>query len=221
MKPMKKSIITTLSVLSAISTQAAVIFTSSTNLPTATASIGTDLLQETATSNNFNPNADITNGTTGAFDDNDGTNGAQVIDPGTYDFNLDLVASPNGYDISQINSYSGWRDARAGQSYTILFSTVDAPTTFIQITPGGTGNNAVLVGANGESLVTNVFDDGGALLGTGVSVIRFEVGSSFSSGNVWREIDVIGEATPAVPEPSAFSLLSLTSLGLGLRRRRA
>ena len=113
-------------------------------------------------------------------------NPAKVTASDTYDFVLDLNTNPQGYDISQIDSFSGWNDSRAGQAYTISFSTVGDPS-FTQIF-------SVSVAASGESLVTNVFDDTGALLGTGVDVIRFDVGVN-GNGNVWREVDVIGEPT--------------------------
>ena len=66
---------------------------------------------------------------------------------------LDLAASPLGYDISRIDSFSGWLDARAGQSYSIFFKAVGS-SEFTQITPGGSGNDAVSVAASGQSLVT-------------------------------------------------------------------
>ena len=217
-----------ITVLGVASAQAVVVFTSTAadivlgqDVSIPTGSVATDLFQTSLTSTTFPVANNINNGTTGLQgEDTGGVNPAVVVLAGTYDFTLDLGASSDGYDISQINSYTGWNDNRAGQAYTISFSTVAAPTTFTQITPGGTGNDAVSVGASNQSLVTNVFDDGGALLGTGVAVIRFDVGVN-GAENVWREIDAIGVPTVVVPEPSAFALLGLASLGLGLRRRRA
>ena len=153
--------------------------------PNAVAVADDDLLQTSLASDDWQENNNIHNGTTGTSDENSGSNPASVTSPGTYDFELDLTQSPDGYDISQIDSFSGWSDNRAGQAYTIFFSTVGDPS-FTQITP-----SEISVGASNESLVTHVFDDAGALLGTGVDVIRFEVGVN-GNENVWREIDVIG-----------------------------
>ncbi|MDP5079983.1 MAG: hypothetical protein NWQ04_05930, partial [Opitutales bacterium] len=166
---------------------AAVVSSSATDA-SATASVGDDLLQTSLASTTWPTSNNINNGTTGAYDANDGVNPASTTAPGTKDFVLDLSANPLGYDISEINSYTGWSDGRAGQAYTIFFSYVGDPA-FTQITP-----SEVSVAASGQSLVTHVFDDTTALLGTGVDVVRFEVGVNWNN-NVWREIDVIGEAT--------------------------
>jgi len=197
---------------------AAVIFTSATD-GSATASVGTDLLQTALTSHTWPTASLINNGTTGTKDESSALNPANAANGGVHDFILDVGASPLGYDISQIDSFSGWTDSRAGQAYTISFSVV-GDAGFTQITPGGTGNNAVSVAASDTSLVTHVFDDGAALLGTGVDVIRFSVGQN-GDANVWREVDVIGSATVVVPEPSTTVLFSLAGLGIILRRRRA
>lgn len=196
---------------------AAVIFTSATD-GSATASVGTDLLQTFLTSTTWATNNNINNGTTGAFNEMSDTNPASVTTGSTasYTFFLDVGTNPLGYDITSINSFSGWGDNRAGQSYTIYFSTVATPLVFSQITPGGTGFNAISVGASGQSLVTSVFDDTSAPLGTGVHSIRFDVGVN-GDGNVWREIDAIGVAT--IPEPGSALLGGLGLLAL-LRRRR-
>ncbi|MEN8737530.1 MAG: lamin tail domain-containing protein [Akkermansiaceae bacterium] len=156
----------------------------------ATASVSDDLLETSLTSTTWPSDANINNGTTGAFNENSATNPAKSATQGAYDFNLDLTASPSGYDILEIKAYSGWADARAGQAYTIFFSEVGS-ATFTQITP-----SQVSVAADGESLVTQVRDDGGSLLGSGVDVIRFVVGVNGST-NVWREIDVIGAESGA------------------------
>lgn len=163
----------------------AVVQTTSATNGSATASVGTDLLQTALDSTTWQSNNNINNGITGTSGENSGTNPAKTVTAGTYDFNLDLTASPFGYDISEVNSYSGWTDARAGQQYSLYFSVV-GDSGFTQITP-----SQVSVAADNESLVTSVFDDTGAFLGEGVDVIRFVVGVN-GIANVWREIDVIG-----------------------------
>jgi hypothetical protein len=77
-------------------------------------------------------------------------NPANVTTTGIKDFVLDLAASPLGYDISRIVSFSGWLDARAGQSYSIFFKAVGS-SEFTQITPGGSGIDAVSVAAKNRT----------------------------------------------------------------------
>ena len=183
---MHKSILALL-IAPLLALDAAVVSTSATDA-SATASVSDDLLQTALSSTTWQTNNNINNGTTGAYNADDGVNPASTTAPGTKDFILDTGASPLGYNISEIKSYTGWSDGRAGQAYTIFFSYVGDPT-FTQITP-----SQVSVAASGQSLVTHVFDDTAALLGTGVDVVRFEVGANWNN-NVWREIDVIGEIT--------------------------
>ena len=106
-------------------TNASVVSTSSTNSNTATASVSNDLLQTSLMSTNWPSNNNINNGTTGTFNQDTGTNPGNPTQQGTYDFVLDLSSSPSGYDISQINAFTGWEGDRAGQNYTVFFSFVD------------------------------------------------------------------------------------------------
>ena len=47
-------------------------------------------------------------------------------------YNLDTVTNPLGYDITSIDTYADWRDSgRSQQDYTVLYSTVNAPNTFL------------------------------------------------------------------------------------------
>ena len=190
--------------------QAAVIYTSATDA-TATASVGTDLLQTSLASTTWPADNNINNGTTGAFNENSVTNPAKVASTGIKDFVLDLTTNTLGYDISQVDVFTGWNDNRAGQAYTLFFSTV-GDASFTQITP-----SQVSVAASGQSLVTHVFDDTAPLLGTGVDVVRFDVGVN-GNGNVYREVDVIGTAT--IPEPATLAILGHGGMITRVRRRR-
>ncbi|MBI1324764.1 DUF4214 domain-containing protein [bacterium] len=52
-------------------------------------------------------------------------NGEQIT------YNLDTGTNPLGYDITNINTYAGWRDSgHSRQDYTVLYSTVLDPTRF-------------------------------------------------------------------------------------------
>lgn len=205
-----------LAALGATNLQAAVSFTSFSSDDAvagdsaATSPSGADLFQTTSlTSTNFPVNTNIANGSTGIRSEESTNNPANVVFPSTFDFILNIDANPLGYDISSIATYTGWNDNRAGQNYTVSFSLV-----------GSEDFTEVLVvnqAANATSLVTTITDDAGALLGTGVDVIRFDIGIS-GAENVYREIDAFGVAT--VPEPSVSLLAGLAGMALLRRRRR-
>ncbi len=178
-----------------VATATSVVLTSSTDAALATGSVSDDLLQTSLSSTNWPSNNAINNGSTGSFNEDSVTNPASATSEGTYDFNLDLSASPGGYAISQINSFSGWMDDRAGQRYTVFFSFV-GDSSFTEI------GTTVDVTASGDSLVTNLFRANGDFLGCGVDVVRFVVEANGLT-NVWREIDVIGE-------PSLLGIVNFT-----------
>jgi hypothetical protein len=78
-----------------------------------------------------------------------------------------LTNSPNGSDITNIVTYSGWdNDGRDGQYYTISYSTVSSPLIYIPITtvyylptvPGGNApaNRVAITTPTGVALAKNV-----------------------------------------------------------------
>ena len=123
---------------------------------------------------------------------------------------MDTSVNTLGYDITSIAAYSGWIDNRAGQNYSVSFRTVGSATFSPAII-------TVDEAASGESLVTTVVDNGGALLATGVDAIRIEVGVN-GAVNVWREVDAFGIAT--IPEPSGALLAGMAGMLMLGRRRR-
>ena len=48
-------------------------------------------------------------------------------------FNLDLLVSPAGYDLSSIRTYAGWDSGRDGQQYTVDYATASDPGTFLPL----------------------------------------------------------------------------------------
>jgi hypothetical protein len=53
----------------------------------------------------------------------------------TYSLNTTATGSSNGYDLTNIVTYTGWQDyGRDGQFYNVSYSTIAAPTTFIPLT---------------------------------------------------------------------------------------
>ncbi|HUA69402.1 MAG TPA: immunoglobulin domain-containing protein, partial [Candidatus Saccharimonadales bacterium] len=116
-----------------------------------------------------------------------------------------LPANANGYDITNIVTYSGWQDGgRDGQYYTVSYSTVAAPTTFVPI---GTVYYLPSVPSQPSLNRVSISTGSGAPLGSGVQNIKFDFAgptgaSSFNNG--WQgydEIIVQGTNTAAPPPP--------------------
>jgi hypothetical protein len=117
-------------------------------------------------------------------------------------------------DIGNITVYSGWQDSgRDQQSYSILYSTADAPTTFIPLAgvlydgPGTTHPQLNRV---------NITDSTGTLA-KNVAAIQFNFNGTENGYSGYAEIDVFAAA---VPEPGALGLAGLAALGMMARRRR-
>lgn len=195
-----------LSIAAAMSSQAAVVATFQTSQTGGAAqnSVSTDLLQTSLSSSNWPVNNNINNGTTGAWNSTAAPNPANTAN-GTYTFTLDTITIPLGYDISEVKVFTGWTDGRAGQSYTLRFSFIGSTSFSDILTVSQTASNT--------GLVSRVFNDTGALLGTGVDQIQFAVTTSGGLASVYREIDVI-------PEPCS-ALLGSVGLLVLLRRRRS
>ena len=93
------------------------------------------------------------------------------------------------------------------------------------------GSFATLATVNYQPLTATAPGDSGAtkvtLTGldpTGIDAIRFTAASVNGGANggafVWRELDVFGTDTAAIPEPSSALLIGLGAFGLACRRRR-
>ena len=100
----------------------------------------------------------------------------------------DLTNAPGGYDISSILSFAGHVDARAGQRYQVLVSTVDSPDAFH---PLADVNFSQAAGAS-EIRITGT---AGKPLARHAAALRFDFADGKSGFHVYREFCLTGKAT--------------------------
>jgi len=159
-------------------------------LPSPIIAVSGDLLEtRLASATGEIANTNLRNGTTGTAQEQSTQNPAH-IGMTNVTYNLDLTASPSGYDIKEIRLFSGWTD-RAGQSYRIEYASAASPSTFCVL-----GAVSAPFTTSG-SLLTRTYDLTGANVLTGVAALRFVMidNGLAGSGTVFREIDVLGTAT--------------------------
>jgi fibronectin-binding autotransporter adhesin len=100
---------------------------------------------------------------------------ASTVTPNNGDsvtFPLDTVAQPEGYDITSFDSYVTWGDSgRTNQNYTLQYSTVSEPGTFLDIAVVANGDS----GAD-KATHTRLTDTTG-VLATGVHSVRILFGT--------------------------------------------
>ena len=131
--------------------------------------------------------------TDGAFGSASKTDGTCGITNGVITYLLDTSASPAGYQVTEIDSYSGWDDAtRDDQHYTVSFRKVGATrfTDAIAVDYTGTVSQA-------RVCITNL-DIGN------VEAVRFAFPSQENGGAGYKELDVIGA-------PVVYTNLALTA----------
>ena len=117
-----------------------------------------------------------------------------------------LKGSAGGYDLTNIVVYGGWQDdGRKQQAYTVSYSTVTEPATFVPLTsvnylPPGTG-----APQNDDPTASRVSitSSTGAPLANQVGAVKFDF-TTPEGENGWEgyaEIQLFGSALAAVVEP--------------------
>lgn len=122
--------------------------------------------------------------------------------------------TPTRIDIYQIATYSGWRDdGRSQQDYEVSVSS-----------DGGLNWTLLLsVGTNQGDLNQQViiYDDAGYFpIATNIDAIKFEFPVTQNGYVGYREFDVFGTTSYAVPEPTSMAIFTIGALGMAYRARR-
>jgi hypothetical protein len=150
--------------------------------------------------------------TTGSLTPYNGTNPAGCVAT----FNLNTSVNTQGYDITSLISLTGYSDTDlTGQAYTVAFSTVSNPSVF-------TDYATVSASSGGNNEVEVTLTDTSATLATNVAAVQFTFATDPANAftDIYRQMEVFGSPSAAVPEPASLSLLSLGGLALLRRRRR-
>lgn len=163
-----------------------------------------------------------------------GTNTAASSNLDSADFftiTLDTSVNTLGYDVDEIFSVAGWTTnsgGRSNQGYEVTFNLVGGGTVVIpagNYEPNNPPSYWTTVSLTDDGSGTPVSGSTPGLLATGVESITFNnfVNANESAAEsivVYREFDVFGTPTTAVPEPGSLALLGLCGLAVINRRRR-
>jgi hypothetical protein len=109
-----------------------------------------------------------------------------------------LIGSSNGYNLTNITVYGGWKDAgRDQQAYTVYYSKVAAPATFISL---GSVNYNPANASNAQSATRISLIPATGVLATNVAAVKFDFTTPGSENGYcgYTEIVLSGSPTPVV-----------------------
>ena len=151
----------------------------------------------------------LTNGSVTTYGQSD--NVGWVNNNTSLTYTLGNGAYGSGYDVTNINVYTGWGDAgRANINLNnFSYSTVSNPAVFTPI-PGtgvayapGTGDGYVQISATNGVLATKVY------------AIRFNFGAQENNGVGYKELEVGGYSETSANNPAAFYVANNGFIGIG------
>lgn len=171
-------------------------FNEANNTNVWTAPVGTNLLAAATTVPGTAPTnygsssswATLTDGNLGATNPYPSGVGTLVMPNSNTEvvFALNLTGHPGGYDVASFDSYCEWNDSgRDNQNFTISYSTVSAPTTFVTI--AAVANNG---GGGVKSTHTSLTDTTGHLA-TGVHSIKIHFDAQENDAVGYSEFKLI------------------------------
>ena len=130
-------------------------------------------------------------------------------------YTLNLATSPAGYNITNISTYTGWADGgRDAQQYTVSYSTVLAPNTFLPIATVNYNPPPVVAPSDTRVVLT---DSLGGNVAIATAKLQFSFPTVENGFVLYRELDVSGSA---VPEPFGAAFIALIGSWITMRRRR-
>jgi len=140
----------------------------------------------------------LTDGQIGPIGGNDGLALASCGSGSGTTLTYTLSGSSSGYDLSKIITYGGWSDGgRDEQAYTIYYSTVADPSTFIELTPAD--YNPTIPGAVANATRVTLTSASGGELATHVAAVEFNFTTPNGGGkNGWEgysELSLFGAAS--------------------------
>ena len=150
----------------------------------------------------------LTDGTVGTVTTGVTTNFATAGNSGGQMLIYNLPASTHGYNLTNITVFSGWPDGgRHAQAYTLYYSTVDHPTTFILlgnvVYDGGFHSSSSPYAPANPSVNRVVWSDSlGGVIATNVAAIKFDFTTPTSP---YGENGYAGYAEITVAGPAATS----------------
>jgi hypothetical protein len=115
------------------------------------------------------------------------------------------LADTNGYNVTNITIYAGWADAgRDQQAYTVYYSTITAPMTFIQL---DTVNYNPANAANAQSATRATLTSASGALATNVAALKFDFTNPVSENGYcgYSAIAVFGTANLAPAGPASLN----------------
>jgi hypothetical protein len=136
----------------------------------------------------------------------------------TYSLGTNLL----GYNLTDLEVYSGWGDAgRYQQAYTIEYSLATASTVFLTLAEVDPyPSDAFTTGDPNRGAMTELTPTTAGTL-TGVADVQIDFNSAVAGWSGYREFVVDGSPVTTTPEPSTWAMLlgGAGILGLIVRRR--